>query len=127
MRTPWRSWLPWTGTARALTDDFDRTTPDTEWLRRLGEECGWTVISGDWRIVPNPQEHSAWLRAHVIAFFLERGWSRGMSQFVFAGRLMMRWPDLIEIAGRVEAPAAFRLPLRGKLLQLPVPGTRQRR
>jgi hypothetical protein len=85
------------------------------------------VISGDWRIIRNPQEHSAWLRARVITFFLERGWQRGMSQFVFAGRLMMHWPDLIEVAERVEAPAAFVLPLRGKLRQLPVPGTRHRR
>jgi hypothetical protein len=112
---------------RALSDDFDPATPDTEWLRRLGEEGGWVVISGDRRIIRNPQEHTAWLRARVITFFLERGWHRGMSQFVFAGRLMMRWPDLIEVAERFGPPAAFVLPLRGKLRQLPAPGTRQRR
>ncbi len=51
-------------------------------------------------------------------FFLETGSHKGMSQFVFAGRLIMRSPDIIEIATRLEPPAAFMLPIRGKLREL---------
>jgi hypothetical protein len=104
---------------QALVDKFsDPAIPDAMWLRRLGEEGGWAVISGDHRIIRNPQEHAAWLQARLIAFFLERGWSRGMSQFSFAGRLIMRWPDIIEVATRFDPPAAFILPVRGKLREL---------
>lgn len=102
-----------------LIDKFGHpSVPDTEWLRQLGKEGGWAVVSGDRRIIRNPQEHTAWLQARVIAFFLERGWYRGMPQFAFAGRFIMRWPDIIEIATRFEPPAAFVLPLRGKLQEL---------
>jgi hypothetical protein len=51
-------------------------------------------------------------------FFLESGWHKGFSQFVIAGRLIMRWPDIVEVAARLEPPAAFMLPIRGKLREL---------
>jgi hypothetical protein len=102
----------------ALRDKFGPAVPDLDWLHQLGKEGGWAVISGDRRIMRNPQERAAWLEARLITSFLERGWHRGLSQFVFAGRLMMRWPDIIEVATRFEPPAAFILPIRGKLREL---------
>lgn len=109
----------------ALIDKFgDPAMPDTVWLRQLGDEGGWVVISGDRRIMRNPQEHEAWLRARLITFFLEPGWHRGMSQFVFAGRLIMYWPDLIAVANRFAPPAAFLVQVRGRLKELPRRGPR---
>lgn len=103
----------------ALVDKFgDPSVPDVEWLRQLGREGGWTVISGDRRITRNPQEHAAWLQAQVITFFLANGWHRGMPQFKFAGRLISYWPDLVGVARRFDPPAAFLLQVNGRLKEL---------
>lgn len=48
---------------------FKADTPDAEWLRTLGEEGEWIVLSGDDRITRSPAERRAWHESGLTAFF----------------------------------------------------------
>src|SRR4051794_22134213 len=50
-------------------DHFDHDAPDTEWLRRCGEE-GWVVLAKDRAIKKNPLERQALISHGLAAFFL---------------------------------------------------------
>lgn len=105
---------------RHLRQKFPESTPDAVWLRQLGDESGWVVISGDMRILRNRHEREVWRQAGLVAFFLARGWlkARYLEQ---AYRLIQWWPQIVEQAALVEAGAAFEVPLRlgsGKFRQL---------
>ncbi|MDI6025763.1 hypothetical protein QBK99_06110 [Corticibacterium sp. UT-5YL-CI-8] len=43
----------------ALRDKFPASTPDTEWIYKLGAERGWCVISADLAITRNKAEIAA--------------------------------------------------------------------
>ncbi len=59
-------------------------------------------------------------RALSVLLFLRRGWTRSksLSLFELTGRLIMRWPEIVEIAQRHERGTAFEVPLTGKIRPL---------
>tara|TARA_R110002110_G_scaffold36921_1_gene122553 strand:+ start:169 stop:567 length:399 start_codon:yes stop_codon:yes gene_type:complete len=102
----------------ALRDRFDASVSDVEWLRALGNERGWTIVSGDKRILRNRAEREAFRRARLVGFFLEPAVQKAgvLGQ---AARLISIYPQIEQQTRLVQPPAAFRVPIKGvKLGQL---------
>jgi hypothetical protein len=103
-----------------LGDRFPRKISDIEWLGILAAEGDWIVVSGDFKILRSKAEEAAWRKARLTTFFLRRGWtrSRSLSLFELTGRLILRWPEILEAASRGERGTAFEVPLTGKVRRL---------
>ena len=56
-----------------LQDKFPANTADADWIRQLGREGDWIVISGDYRIGKNAHERAAWHQSGLTVFFLSKG------------------------------------------------------
>ena len=54
-----------------LREKFTANTKDEEWMRQLGDEGGWVVVTCDTSISRNPHEIKAWLESGLIVFFLK--------------------------------------------------------
>ena len=93
-----------------LTDRFAANTEDLTWIRALGDEGGWVVISADRRIHRNRLEREAWRRSGLVVFFLTPQWRR-LRYIEIAWRLLRWWPRIDEQVRLVAPPAAFELPL----------------
>jgi hypothetical protein len=93
-----------------LRKRFDPAVADLEWLRELGAEGGWTIISGDVRISRNPHERDAWLHSGMVAFFMGRSWRKQVF-WEQTWRLIRWWPNIVQQAALVSAPAGFEIPL----------------
>jgi hypothetical protein len=56
-----------------LAEKFQTNTPDVEWIKRLGAEGNWVIISGDRRITRNHAEYAAFRNSNLIGLFLSPG------------------------------------------------------
>jgi PIN like domain len=94
-----------------LQERFPADTPDVEWIRTLGQEGDWIVISGDPRISRNRHEREVWRQAQLTTFFLAKGW---MNQKIWdqAVILVRWWPRIVEQAKFVQPGAVFEIPIR---------------
>jgi predicted nuclease of predicted toxin-antitoxin system len=57
-----------------LKDKFQQDATDEYWMRSLGTEKNWIVITCDKRISRNPHEIRAWQESGLIVFFLKSSW-----------------------------------------------------
>ena len=105
----------------ALREKFLANTTDETWLHAIGEEGGWTVISGDIRITRQPSERRAWRQSRLKGFFLAPGWSR-YTNLQRTARLLLWWPKFQAQERLVEPGAIFQVPINpsSKLTQLPM-------
>ena len=98
---------------------------DDVWMRELGNEGGWVVVTGDQRIFKNPAERKIWQEAGLTTFFLQGAWMH--TPFLDQTWRLMRWlPRFIDIAEEIDAGTGLSVPLRwhgGKLKQLYRPRT----
>ena len=102
-----------------LKDLYPPDITDIEWIRKLGEEGNWVIISGDTQISERLHEREVWRQAGLTTIFLAKGW---MNQGIWdqAWRLVGWWPAIVDMAGRVSPGAAFEIPVnygRGKFKQ----------
>lgn len=97
--------------AIALRDKFSPNTPDLEWIDRLGQEGGWSVISADLRITKNKAERAAWMQTDLVGFFMEPGLAK-LNPIEQTARLLMRLPMLEDQLRLISGPALFALPIR---------------
>lgn len=104
----------------ALRKKFAADTQDVVWIRVLGQEGGWTVVSGDSGITRRAAERRVWRQAGLVGFFLAPGW-RKLDPLHQAARLLMWWERLVAQANLVEGGAIFQLPINpgSRLRQLP--------
>jgi hypothetical protein len=104
----------------ALQKRFPPHTADEVWIRALGQEGGWVVISGDVRITKNAAERNAWRQAGLIGFFLMPVW-RKYDPLGQTARLLLWWEKLVVQAQLVKGGAIYQLPINvgNKLKQLP--------
>ena len=102
-----------------LRDKFPANTPDIDWIESIGNEGGWSVISGDQRITKNRAERAAWMQTTLIGFFMESGLLK-LDPVQQTARLLLWLPVLQRQLALVRGPALFALPLRSssKLRQL---------
>jgi hypothetical protein len=107
--------------AAHLRHKFQADIEDIDWIRILGDEGGWTIISGDARITKLRHEKEAWLNSGLTAFFLVKGWDL---PFWDKTSLMVRWmPKILEQTRMVQPGAGFYVPVNfknGKFEQVPL-------
>ena len=97
-----------------LQQKFPSEVTDPEWLGTLGDEGGWIIVSGDERIVKNPQNQRAWRQSGLTAFFLKSGWTN-FKLWDQAWRLVKYWPSIVEAAARAQPGIGYWVSVNGKL------------
>ena len=101
----------------ALRAKFHSSTPDPEWLRALGDEGDWIVVSGDPRISRSKAERKAWYESGLTAFFFASGYARlriwPQVQFVIRW-----WGDIVMEARDCEPGSGFSVPQSGAIRQI---------
>lgn len=93
-----------------LSERFSPDTKDPVWLRALGAEGNWIIISGDPRIRKSPDNRTAWLEAGLTTYFVSDtfinrvGWPQVEE--------LVRWWDPLKLHARKEAELgrAYTLP-----------------
>ncbi len=105
-----------------LSKKFEPGTDDETWIRSLGKEGDWVVVSGDGRIRKRPAEQAVFKAAKLTTFFLAPGWIHA-GFWKQAYLLVMWWPRIMEQARLVEPGAIFEVPFRhtgntGKFIQV---------
>jgi PIN like domain len=99
-----------------LQDKFSRDAKDRDWIRALGQEGGWVIVSGDTRILRTPELKSEWAQARLTAFFLGSGWMN-VGYWQQIASLVKWWPTLLEQARLVEYGTGFEVPFRTSRLK----------
>lgn len=89
---------------------------DEDWIRRLGTEGGWSVLSGDIRIAKKRPSRELFLRSNLIGFFPLPTLLK-LSNAELTARLLMRWNDLV-LVGQTTERGVYEVPIRGKLRQI---------
>lgn len=105
----------------ALRKKFKASTPDVDWIKALGQEGGWSVISNNIRITKVASERQAWRQTDLIGYFYAPGW-RKLDPIEQAARLLLWWPKLEAHSELVAGGSAFQLPINSgsKIVSLPI-------
>jgi predicted nuclease of predicted toxin-antitoxin system len=103
-----------------LQEKFPPETKDEEWIRKLGEEGKWVVISGDYRIGKNAHEREAWHQSGLTVFFLSKGWTNIPPRQQHS-KLTLVLDDIIEQASRAKPGSGFSISVNGKVEQVYCP------
>jgi hypothetical protein len=99
-----------------LRERFAPDTEDIDWIRALGNEGDWIIVSGDVRISRNEFERRAWLESRLTAFFLAKGWTN-LKLWDQAWRFVKSWPDVVAQAGMIRPGAGFIVHLKSSRLE----------
>lgn len=102
------------GHVEHIRERFGPGVKDEDWLQALGSEGGWAVLTADHRISRRPHEKAIWRSTDLVIFFLEPAFAK-LPPREQAGRLILRWEDLVAAFGKSRPPAGFRVRLRGRL------------
>ncbi len=106
-----------------LQDKFSRDAKDPDWIRALGAEGNWIIVSGDTRIIRSVELRKEWSSARLTAFFLAPGWMK-VSYWPQITMLVRWWPKILEQARLVERGTGFEVPYRPPGKFKPVIGRR---
>jgi hypothetical protein len=96
----------------ALREKFGRSgVPDEEWITALGNEGGWTVLSGDLRIAKKRPSRELFLRSNLVGFFpLPSVLTLPYPKMV--ARILTVWPEMIELV-RVSDRGVYEISIKG--------------
>ena len=100
-----------------LQEKFLADTKDEEWIRKLGAEGSWIVISGDYRIGKSAHERAAWHQSGLTVFFLNKGWTN-IPPLQQHSKLALILNEIIEHASRARAGSGFSISVNGKIEQV---------
>lgn len=100
-----------------LQEKFAANTKDEEWIRALGREGDWIVISGDYRIGKSAHERRAWHESGLTAFFLSKGWTN-IPPLQQHSKLALILDDIIEHAKGAKPGSGFSVAMNGKIQQV---------
>jgi predicted nuclease of predicted toxin-antitoxin system len=100
-----------------LQDKFRPDTKDEDWIRALGREGGWVVISGDYRIGKSAHERRAWHESGLTVFFLSKGWTN-IPPLQQHSKLALILDDILEHAQRAKPGSGFTVSVHGKIEQV---------
>jgi predicted nuclease of predicted toxin-antitoxin system len=100
-----------------LQEKFSPDTKDEEWIRKLGEEGNWVVISGDYRIGKNAHERAAWHQSGLTVFFLSKGWTN-IPPLQQHSKLALVLNEIIDHAEKARKGSGFSISLNGKIEQV---------
>jgi predicted nuclease of predicted toxin-antitoxin system len=97
-----------------LQDKFPADTKDEAWIRQLGNEGGWIVISGDYRIGKNVHERAAWHQSGLTVFFLSKGWTN-LPPLQQHSKLSLILEEIVACARNSKPVAGFIISINGKI------------
>jgi hypothetical protein len=97
-----------------LRQRFRPNTQDVEWLRALGREDGWVIISADTSILKNAHEREAWRESGHPIFAYRHG-LLNLKLWDQATRLCHVFPEVIERSERAKPYDFFQIPVTGRL------------
>ncbi len=102
------------GYVEHIRERFGPDARDEDWLRALGSEGGWAVLTADHRISRRPHERAIWRSTDLVIFFLEPAFAK-LEPREQAGRLLLRWKELVAAFRESRPPAGFRVRLKGRI------------
>ena len=97
-----------------LQDKFSPAIKDQDWIYALGQESGWVVISGDYRIGKSAHERRAWHESGLTVFFLSKGWTN-IPPLLQHSKLALILEKIIAEAQAAPAGAGFSVSINGKI------------
>ncbi len=107
--------IPWLG----------KGTSDINWIKAVGREGGWVVISNDHHIATRPHEIAAWRQNDVIGFILPKMFNQ--LRFWDKAAFLTRWWETIVDAAKLAGPGDMHfVPPKWSVSPL-VKGARKRR
>jgi hypothetical protein len=90
-----------------------------KWIKSLGVEKDWVIVSCDLRITKNAAERAAWRESGLTAFFLKDGWAN-QRLYIYASRFLAWWPNIVAQADMAQKGKGFLVPFGGhKFLDVP--------
>jgi len=89
----------------ALRDKFRHGTPDVDWLKALGEEGGWAVISADFFRSKGNTEREMIRRQGLSVFVLNKAWHKSHTFWPRTAQLLLWWPEIVRQANSVQGSA----------------------
>lgn len=97
----------------ALRDKFKRDNlKDEEWIRQLGDEGRWAVLSADRRIAKQRPSRELFIGAGLVGFFFPPSLQKA-PLFKQAARVIDIWPDVRDQV-RLNANGCFEMPAKGR-------------
>jgi hypothetical protein len=99
-----------------LSEKFARDTPDPIWIRTLGAEGGWVIVSADPRISRGTAERAAWQESRITAFFFGAGWTN-QSFWGQAADTVRWWPKIVLEAQNCITGSGYLMQLKAKEFQ----------
>jgi len=97
-----------------LQDKFPPDVKDEEWIRALGREGQWIVISGDYRIGKSAHERRAWHESGLTVFFLSKGWTN-IPPLLQHVKLALILDNILKHAEEARPGSGFAVSLNGKI------------
>lgn len=88
-----------------LRDFFPPSVGETDWIKELGADKGWTVLSADIRLLRRPHERAALRAGKVTVFALQPGWLD--LGFWDQAWLLTRWLPTLATAAAAHPPGTF--------------------
>ena len=85
---------------------------DEDWIRALGDEGGWCVLSGDLRIAKKRPSRELFLRANLIGFFPLPA-VMALPLTAMASRILKVWPVMEATASTMDR-GCFEIGIRGE-------------
>lgn len=74
-------------------DKFADDTPDPQWIRQLGVEGDWIVVTADQRISRSPDEKKAWDESKLTTYFFSEKFASS-AFWAQAQELVCQWQGL---------------------------------
>jgi hypothetical protein len=92
-------------TVEHVRDFVAKKTNDVDWIQQVTSEGGWTVISGDRRMITRQHELKALRDGKVTTFILAPGWSP--LRFWDKAWMLVRWWQVISDEASTVAPGTI--------------------
>lgn len=96
-----------------LSEKFDRSTPDVEWITELSKEGDWVIVSGDPRITKSKAEKKVWQESGLTGFFFGDKWS-SRAYWKQAEDIVAWWPRIVLEARGAKPGTGYLIPVKGK-------------
>ena len=94
-----------------IAERFGPEVADADWIGRLVEEGGWTLVALEARAAKNRHERDAWRRSGLTVVLLNRAWA-GLPLWEQARRLVRWWPRIVDQAGQLPPGQILKIPVR---------------
>ena len=94
-----------------LREIFDEDVEDIEWIRKLGEQGGWVIITRD-QIYRLAHQKEVLKKAGLVSFFLKKGWTH-LKLMEQAKKLIGIWDKIKETASASQPGDCYDVPVTG--------------